>query len=142
MSVIEIGSVWDTSRLNPYREPRLVFIEAKLQLSGEGANKNDNFLVRNPKGRDVEIRQNFHCSKIYVSRFHTETRLLKINKASVQFCFQSTFPEYASSIFKRDNPCLKITRCTLYTREQEEIFEKKKNAFLRSPAKIVILDDD
>ena len=141
MSVIEIGSVWDTSRLNPYREPRLVFIEAKLQLS-EGVNKNDNFLARNPKDRDVDIRQNFHCGKIYVSRSHTKARLLKINKASVQFCFQSKFPEYAASIFKRDNPCLKITRCTLYTREQEEIFEKKKNAFLRSSAKIVVLDDD
>lgn len=122
MSVLEIGSVWDTSRLNPYREPRLVFAEAK--------------------GRDVEIRQNFHYADINVNGVTAKARVLKINKANIQFCFQSTSPEYHASIFKRDNPCLKITHCTLYTRQLEELFEKKRNAFLRSPAKLVLIDDD
>ena len=41
ISVFEIGSVWDTSRLNSYREQRLVFIQDKLQFSEVRVNKDD-----------------------------------------------------------------------------------------------------
>ena len=75
MSVIEIWSVWDTSQLNPYREPCLVFIKAKLQFPEGGANKDDNFLAKDLKGRDIEIRQNLCCAKIYVSRSHAKVLL-------------------------------------------------------------------
>ena len=141
MSVLEIGSVWYTSRLNPYREPRLVFVEAKVRFTEAGQNDNDLSIARDIKGRDVEIRENFHYADINVSGVTAKARVLKVNKASIQFCFQSTSPEYHASIFKRDNPCLKITRCTLYTRQQE-LFEKKRNAFIRSPAKLVVIEDD
>ena len=106
MSVFEIiGSVWNTSQLNPYREPRLVFIEAKLQFSEVVLNKDDLFLACDLKGREAKIHEKFDCANISVTCLHAKARFLKVKKTSIQFCFL-------------------------------------RRAFLRSPAKILDIEDD
>lgn len=141
MSVIEIGSVFHTSRLNPYNEARLVFIEGKLQYSEIGLQPDEVFFGEDSEGRRVQLRGKFDYANIDLTHVAAKSRFVKINNSLVQVCFQSTRPEFHASVFKRDNPCVKISRCTFFTSDQEQAFEKKKS-FMKNISKIVIVEDD
>ena len=114
MSVIEIGSVFHTSRFNPYREPHLVFLQGEFRSFSESAQPSLSTL---------------DTAAVVLRNVHAHSRLIRVKGRRVYVCFQSTRPEFYASVFKRDNPAVNISRCILYTREDESLFEKKKYIF-------------
>ena len=124
MSVIEIGSVFHTSRLNPYREPRLVFLEGELKTFSES--------VQQSLTTAVDLRN-----------VHAHSRLIRVIKGRrVYVSFQTTRPEFYASVFKRDNPAVNISHCILYTTADESLFEKKHIFTSKSGSKEVVLLED
>ena len=127
MSVIEIGSVFHTSRFNPYREPRLIFLQGEFRSFSESVQPSLSTL---------------DAAAVVLRNVHAHSRLIRVKGRRVYVCFQSTTPEFYASVFKRDNPAVNISRCILYTREDESLFEKKKSIQSKTGSKEVALLED
>lgn len=128
MSVIEIGSVFHTSRFNPYREPRLIFLHGEFRSFSESAQPSLSTL---------------DAAAVVLRNVHAHSRLIRVKGRRVYVCFQSTRPEFYAIVFKRDNPAVNISRCILYTREDERLFEKKYIFTTKTGSKeVVLLEDD
>lgn len=125
MSVIEMGSVFHTSRFNPYRELRLIFLQGEFRSFSESVRPLD-------------------AAAVVLRNVHAHSRLIRVKGMRVYVCFQSTRPEFYASVFKRDNPAVNISRCILYTREDESLFEKKKYIFTSKTGskEVVLLEDE
>lgn len=128
MSVIEIGSIFHTSRFNPYREPRLIFLQGEFRSFSESAQPSLSTL---------------DAAAVVLRNVHAHSCLIRVKGRRVYVCFQSTRPEFYAIVFKRDNPAVNISRCILYTREDERLFEKKYIFTSKTGSKeVVLLEDD
>ena len=99
----------------------------------------------NGNERKILLPQKFQNADVHFTNVSTaRNRLLRVNNDFVHVCFISTTPEYHCSVFKRDNPAMKIFRCVFYAREDSELFKKKQALFtsMRGSKKVIRLDDE
>ena len=115
-----------------------------MKFSEENLKENETFCGwEDEDGRKILLPQKFQNADVHFTNVSTAwNRLLWVDNDFVHACFISTLPEYQCSVFKSDNPAIKISCCIFYTREDGELFKKQALFTSKKGSKKVIRLDD
>ena len=82
------------------------------------------------------------AAAVVLRNVHAHLRLIRVKGRQVYVCFQSTRPKFYTSVLKHDNPAVNISRCMLYTREDESLLEKSIFTSKTGSKEVAMLEDE